>query len=219
MSIDHVFDSRGEVILIVPGVEQVEDSTVLDGGLDSDTIIAEQKDTKQRKDIRIQVSAKHLMRGSSFFDKLLSGNWKEGREFKDNGSIEITVQSWYIDPLLVILHIVHGDLSKVPRDLDLEELGNVAIIADYYGVSEVRFFADIWINNFTWDELPQYDSKPSDDVVSWLWISYFFRNAEIFTACTYILMNNSAEEICSCDYPIPAALICKAILNQILSLL
>lgn len=214
MSVDHAIDPRGEVILIVLGIENAKDPAVLDDGLDPGTV--EQSpatsviETKQRKDIRIQVSAKHLMRGSSYFDKLLNGNWKEGREFKQNGTIEITVESWDIDAFLVFLHIIHGDLLRVPRALNLGKLGNVAIIADYYGVLEVRFFANIWMDPLE-DMVPHHGSKCSDDIVSWLWISYFFRDAELFETCTFILMNEGEDEIHSCGYPIPAIIICKAI--------
>lgn len=212
MSVAHGIDPRGEVILIVPGIENAKDPAVLDDGLDPDTV--EQSpatpviETKQRKNIPIQVSAKHLMRGSSYFDKLLNGNWKEGREFKQNGTIEITVESWDIDAFLVVLHIIHGDLLKVPRSLNLGKLGNVAIIADYYGALEVRFFADIWIGSL--DRVPHPESRCSYNIVSWLWVS-FFRDAELFEICTFILMNEGEDEIYSCGYPIPATIICKTI--------
>lgn len=214
MLVDHAIDPRGEVILIVPGIENAKDPAALEDGLDPDTVgqspATSAIETKQRKDIRIQVFAKHLMRGSSYFDKLLNGNWKEGREFKENGSIEITVESWDMDPFLVVLHIIHGDLLKVPRALNLRKLGNVAVIADYYGVLEVRFFVDIWMDPLE-DMVPHHGSKCSDDIVSWLWISYFFQDAELFETCTFVLMNEGEDEIDSCGYPIPATIICKTI--------
>lgn len=210
MSVDHVFDPRGEVILVVPHVKHIEHPASLD---DDRHLLssAGNTGTKEQKDIRIQVSARHLMRRSSYFDKLLSANWKEGRELKENGSVQITVESWDMNAFLVILRIIHGDLLKVPRTLDVEQLGNVAMIADYYGVPETRFFGNIWINSLG-EVVPNCDRECiecSDYIACWLWISYFFRDAKTFKTCTSILMNDSDDTIDSCDYPIPAQIIGK----------
>ncbi|CBF89996.1 predicted protein [Aspergillus nidulans FGSC A4] len=65
--------------------------------------------------VQIQVSARHLALGSPVFDRMLHGSWKEGREFKEKGSIVLVVDNWDVDAFLVVLNILHSQLLKLPR--------------------------------------------------------------------------------------------------------
>jgi hypothetical protein len=58
-------------------------------------------------DVRIQVSAKHLMLASPVFKKALTGKWKEGSTFVGTGSVEITTEGWDVEAFLILLRILH----------------------------------------------------------------------------------------------------------------
>jgi hypothetical protein len=76
---------------------------------------------------------------SSVFKRTLSGSWKESVVYLENGSIEITAESWDIEALLYLLHTIHGQHRLIPSDLSLENLAKVAIITDYYKWKEVIY--------------------------------------------------------------------------------
>ncbi|KAL4979543.1 hypothetical protein BDW66DRAFT_148281 [Aspergillus desertorum] len=155
--------------------------------------------------VQIQVSARHLALGSPVFDRMLHGNWKEGREFKEKGSIVLVVDSWDVDAFLVVLYILHSQLLKLPRKVTIEQLAKIAVIADYYDCQSVRFFGSLWVRC-----LPRKPpASPFDlrDVMLGLWISYFFRHALTFSAYSRAAIEQSDYLISSLGLPIPATVI------------
>ncbi|KAL5051957.1 hypothetical protein BDW71DRAFT_213009 [Aspergillus fruticulosus] len=155
--------------------------------------------------VQIQVSARHLALGSPVFDRMLHGNWKEGREFKEKGSIVLVVDSWDVDAFLVVLYILHSQLLKLPRKVSIEQLAKIAVIADYYDCQSVRFFGSLWVRC-----LPRKPpASPYDfrDIMLGLWISYFFGNALTFSAYSRAAIEQSAYSISSLGLPIPSTII------------
>ncbi|KAJ5167992.1 uncharacterized protein N7482_003586 [Penicillium canariense] len=98
-------------------------------------------------DFRIQVSAKHMIFASPVFKKTLTGGWKESIAYLQEGSVEVTADSWDLQALLTLLRAIHGQYYLIPRKISLEMLAKVAAIADYYACKEVlSIIADMGID-------------------------------------------------------------------------
>lgn len=96
----------------------------------------------------IQFSAKHLMLASPVFKKILTGGWKECYTFVKDGLVEIRMDSWDVNALILFFKIIHCQYHDVSRVLDLDTLAKVAALADFYGCPEVlSIFKDMSISN------------------------------------------------------------------------
>ncbi|KAL3455279.1 hypothetical protein BJX64DRAFT_297870 [Aspergillus heterothallicus] len=152
---------------------------------------------------RIQVSAKHLSLASPVLKALLTGGWKENVTLLQKGSVEITAESWDLDALLIMLRIIHGQHSLVPRDIDLKMFAKIALIVDYYECSEAMgIAADLWIS-----KLQPCPNVMCRDLVFWMWISWAFRLPEIFQQATSTAMSTSDHAIPHIGFPIPDGVI------------
>ncbi|KAL4788609.1 hypothetical protein BJX76DRAFT_344741 [Aspergillus varians] len=149
---------------------------------------------------RIQVSAKHLILASSVFKKMFTGGWKENIILLQKVSVEITAESWDIDAFLILLRIIHCQNYAIPRNLTLDMLAKVAVIADYYECKEaVYIWADIWMNALG-NNIPTVYSR---DLILWLWISWFFQRPAQFKEATSTVMSLSDKQIDNLGLPIP----------------
>jgi hypothetical protein len=158
--------------------------------------------------VYIQVSAKHLMLASPVFKSMLTGSWKESVTSSklQNGSIEISTDSWDIDAFLILLRIIHCQFNQVPRKLSLEMLAKVAVIVDYYKCKEVvQFFSDTWIVVLEEAYVEEY----SRDLILRLWIAWFFQLSSQFRTVTSIAMSHSGGLISNLGLPIPNRVIGK----------
>lgn len=246
MTVDHVIDPQGEVILIVrnpnpPFAVWTDDKakvTPATGSSDANdtgtgpspgpssgphpepspepsTMTAEPSATDAntdgtKKEVHIQVSAKHLTFGSPVFNRMLNGDCMEAAEFKEKGYVELVVPNWDVEALLLVLHIMHAQTSKVPRLLSLEDLTKVTLIADYYDVKEVKLCCDLWIWVLT-DFRPSKLEQPLRDAVLWIWVSYFSRRPDRFATACSIAIEQLKSPISSLGLPIPAPIIGKFI--------
>ncbi|EDN09148.1 predicted protein [Histoplasma mississippiense (nom. inval.)] len=148
---------------------------------------------------RIQVSAKHLTLASPVFKKTLLGQWKESVTLLQRGSVDIPATGWDIEAFLILLRIIHCQPNDIPRELSLEMLAKVAIIADYYQCKEAMgHFLDVWIG-----KLSSIPANYSRDLNLWLWISWVFQLPSQFKEVTSIAMSQSPCRISSLALPIP----------------
>jgi hypothetical protein len=169
----------------------------------AETGIAEQLDGSC---FRIQVSAKHLALASPVFKEILKGGWKESLTYLQKGSVEITADSWDIEALLILLHIIHGQYYQTPRKITLETLAKVAVLADYYDCREaLDILATTWINALE-ETIPKSYSR---DLVLWLWVSWFFQLPAQFREATSTAMSRSNNWIDNLGLPIPDIAISK----------
>ncbi|KAL4905062.1 hypothetical protein BDW74DRAFT_178072 [Aspergillus multicolor] len=150
---------------------------------------------------RIQVSAKHLTLASPYFKNVLTGGWKESRTFPEKGFAEITADGWNLDAFLILLRAIHSQNHLIPERLDLETLAQVALIADYYDCKDVIYVwgRTVWLKAIQRDSLDMY----SRELVLSLWISWFFRDAELFTCFTSCAMSTSRGRISVLGLPVP----------------
>ncbi|KAM0112867.1 hypothetical protein ACP6JB_001366 [Aspergillus fumigatus] len=156
---------------------------------------------------RIQVSAKHLTLASPIFKETLSGRWEEGLCLLKEGSVEIPIRDWDLEAFLILMNIFHCQVQKLPREVCLELLAKIAVLADCYQCQPlVRFFAEIWIGHLRRNIFPTIYSR---DSMLWVWVSWNFRQLFEFEKSTSIAISQSNGLITSLDLPIPAKVIGK----------
>ena len=156
----------------------------------------------------IRVSAKHISFASPVFKELLTGDWKESVTFREKGSVELTMEGWDLEALLILLRAIHGLHDNVPRKLNLEMLAKIAVLLDYYQCKEaVGFFTDSWVSTLE-DKVPT--GFLIRDLTMWIWVSWFFRLPIQFKQATSTAMSLSNGSIHSLGLPIPSRVLVKA---------
>ncbi|KUL84942.1 hypothetical protein ZTR_07867 [Talaromyces verruculosus] len=223
----HVIDPDGEIIIVLKDanppfsvwVENCEDETgtgVKNGegngnGEKPDQSTGDQqpatddvvKEDVKEETFRILVSAKHLTLASPVWKKMFTGSWKESAVLLQNGSIELTVYSWDLEALLLLLNIIHCKHQALPPSPDLKLLARMGIIADYYACSDaVKFMVKAWIGPFT---SPPPSSQ--EEVMLWIWISWAFELSSDFTASTSFHLTHAKTPIKNLGIPIPSNII------------
>ncbi|KAF5979486.1 hypothetical protein FCOIX_5314 [Fusarium coicis] len=106
-----------------------------------------------------RVSAKHLCLASPVFRRMIQGQFKES-EPNEQGLFEIRTSEWDAEALLIILDIIHGHHSSVPKRPSLDVIAQIGIIADYYDCLEVvKIFFQHWHSSMKiWEN---YSTRPS----------------------------------------------------------
>ncbi|KAH7029533.1 uncharacterized protein B0I36DRAFT_350390 [Microdochium trichocladiopsis] len=117
----------------------------------------EDEDLQEHPPKRFRVSSRHLSLASPVFSQMLNGPWKEATSFaaSTNASTsasagpqrrEIEASEWDTDATVILMDIIHGHFSQVPRTISLVMLAKVAILVDYYKCHEiVSVFSGPWI--------------------------------------------------------------------------
>ncbi|KAI1039963.1 hypothetical protein LB505_005994 [Fusarium chuoi] len=107
-----------------------------------------------------RVSAKHLCLASPVFQRMIHGRFKES-EPNDQGLLEIRTSEWDAEALLILLDIIHGHHSSVPKRPSLDVIAQIGVIADYYDCLEAVqiFFQHCHSSMKIWEE---YSTRPPE---------------------------------------------------------
>ncbi|KAF5672470.1 hypothetical protein FDENT_10557 [Fusarium denticulatum] len=113
-----------------------------------------------------RVSAKHLCLASPVFRRMIQGHFKES-EPNDQGLLEIRTSEWDAEALVIILDIIHGHHSSVPKQPSMDVIAHIGIIVDYYDCLEVmKIFFQHWHSSIKiWEK---YSTRPSESSLDWL---------------------------------------------------
>jgi len=158
--------------------------------------------------VHFKVSSKHLSLASRRFKIMLRGNWEEAKTVHEDGCRHVTLDSGF-DPgaLKLLLDIIHGKTSKVPRSLNLEMLAKLSVLVDDFECyEEVDVFVDIWL-----DSLPI--SPPTEygrDLVLWILVSSVFRKSELYKSTTRTAILRSTEPIQTLGLPVRGIIVGKS---------
>lgn len=155
--------------------------------------------------IRFRLSSRHLILASSYFNRMLTGPWKESN-IEPGCDFTISARDWDVEALLILMNIIHGQARKVPRKLSTELLAKVSVIVDYYQCIEaVEIFAERWLIG-----IPPIDAKfLNRDLMLRLLISWVFSDSDAFTAVTARLLYFARGPIKSLKLPIPEAILSR----------
>jgi hypothetical protein len=160
--------------------------------------------------VYMRVSSRHLILASAMFKSMLgSDTYREGGELLSNGHLVIKLSD-DPDELIILMHIVHGMMRKVPRSLPLHTVAGLANLINYYQLHEaVEPFPDIWIENLDFEAF-QRSYKPKA-VLRWLLISWVFQKRDQFEKMTQTLIYESDDKLQEVvdheSIPIPASII------------
>jgi hypothetical protein len=181
-----------------PDTEPVETSNSKEEGL------------PERRCMEMRVSSRHLILASSYFNRMLNGEWKESNTFQSDGCVRIEISDWDIDAIQLLMDIIHGRTRKVPQAISLEMLAKIAVLVDYYDCLEVvEIISRIWIQKLK-STVPGVHSR---DLVLWLCISWVFQKSETFQNATMVVMMHSTGPLKTMDLPIPERIVRKSIQN------
>ena len=153
-------------------------------------------------EVRCVVSSRHLMLASEHFRTTLGGDSKEAKVLKSRGHVKIRL-AIELETMVILLNIIHGASRKVPRQVTLNVLRQLAVLVSGFGMLEtVEFFSDTWIDNLMRDELPKgYDKR----VLSLMFVFWVFNRPTEFKDMTRLAQRESTEKLIEDVKDIPIA--------------
>jgi hypothetical protein len=157
-----------------------------------------------------KVSSRHLILASPYFRRMLKGGWKESQTLNTDGFVSIPVLDADPQAMLILLNIIHGHASKIPRIITVEMLAKIGILVDYYECSDaLDIISDVWIAH--------YKTMPGPycrETALWMCIGLCFRKARQFQLATQIAIRSSRAPIHSLGMPIPMGIIGRSQLHE-----
>lgn len=174
----NTYDPDGDLVLILTAPEEKESTS-------PNTANTEAPKDKPSKEIRVLVSSKAMTLVSPVFKAMLRHQtFKEGHDLA-KGTAEIPLPDDDATTFKIILHIIHHNVSQVPRKLDLIAATNMAILVDKYQIHDVMIlYSEIWVKELrTSSPLP---SSLSATLPRWLCISWVFDLYDDFNLLTKI---------------------------------
>ncbi|PKK51244.1 hypothetical protein CI102_2754, partial [Trichoderma harzianum] len=158
---------------------------------------------QNKEELRLRLSSTHLTFASAYFKAMMSNDWRETRP-EEGYSFVVTAEEWDQKALLILMNIIHGQTTKIPRIMGIEMLAKMAVLVDYYKCHEaVEFYAKTWINNLI-EPLPTCYGRT---FVLRLCISWVFSESEVFRELTRAALYQSRGPIHSLGLPIPGDVI------------
>jgi hypothetical protein len=153
------------------------------------------------------VSSKHLKMASAYFKNMLSGNWKETET--SHNTLTLPVPSWYVLPVHVLLHIMHGQYDSIPEKMSFNELAQFTVVVDFYNcVDHVAYFVHRHLAPSALSSLGSYNylasTRPIVDVVDValkLYVRKVFRMPDDFSVLTKHLAKETSGAIQAVDLP------------------
>ena len=204
------FDPDGDVVLLLRNRDdnKGQDKEDTDSeGISGAEVPADADEDTQPDEIQMRVSSSHLTLASSVFKRLLKGDFAESRSLNSTGTAEVSLPEDNPQALQILLNIIHGHAKKVPRAIDIGMLTHISILIDKYCLHEVtEIFTDMWFEKLKGDIPGSF----TEDLMSWLCVSWVLRKSKAFKDTTKIAMRESEghlEGTTALDLPIPASIL------------
>lgn len=135
------------------------------------------------------VCSRSVARASKPFHIMFYGPYKESKDRQMDTNWTVSLPEDDPEAFATIMHIVHGDFTKVPATVSRDQLYQITVLTDKYNMTDVlRPWADAWIS-------PLCTRPPvclGDEVL--IWIAWELGHKELFTKTVTFLMNR-----CSID--------------------
>lgn len=156
--------------------------------------------------VRFLLSSRHLALASRYFKAELNGPWTEATADSTDGLRHVEASDWDDQALLLLMRVLHGLNSEVPRKISLEMLAKIAVLVDYYDCHEaIQLAVNMWIAALT-DRLPLEYNR---DMILGLVVSSIFRQSEAFRYITKTAIQESRGPLPALDLPISQKVIGK----------
>lgn len=222
-SVIHEIAPKGDTILVVnnPNASFAPWPKTPEGSSD------EFDEASCNPEVRIRVSSAHLKFASLYFDRVLSGDWKEAAALRESGSIEIETSDWDIEALLLLLRIFHCQLSDLPKAITAELLAKLCTLIDYYEChSLIGFVSERWhltqyvggslghtsvvqlmsdgTNEATWCQIEKLVDQRQMMLI--LWNAWVLNNPIAFRICSFLLISTLDAPLTSLGLPLPSTI-------------
>lgn len=167
----------------------------------------------EAKEVHLRVSSMKLISSSRYFQAMLEGGaFREGKELKEQGFVEIELLDPEDDPvtMMIILGIIYDKGIQVPEELNLPLLYKVAVLVDKYQWHDlVAPRAVSW-----YDKIVQVRKLPDtfgDDVLMWLWMAWLFGMKEHFKTLSSVAQQDACNPISVTEENIrvPTRVLCR----------
>ena len=168
---------------------------------------------KQNPEVQMRVSSKHLILASpTFCTSLDSDTFPEGRTLQIEGSVVVPLPDEDPEAMTILMHIIHGLTSKVPRYVSLETLTKIAGVVNHRQMHDaVEFFSDTWIEKLK-PIINAFPGSHTTEMLEWLFIVWVFQKEDEFRKVSQVLQRESddtLEDEVDEGPPIPASIIGK----------
>ena len=131
---------------------------------------------------------------------MFKNNFSEGLNLYSRGRVEMPLPDDNPAALLIILHLVHGQIRKVPRKVGFWMLIEIAILVDKYELLEsVEMMSDYWFQNLD----AAVPVNFNNDVILWMCLSWVFKKRDVFEKVTRIAQIESKGLLETYQLPIP----------------
>lgn len=135
-------------------------------------------------EVRLKVSSRHLGLASKHF----RNKFRYDNPVEADGRVHVTLGGYDPKAVIVVMDAVHGRGRKVPRAVDLELLAKIAVFVDAFKFHEaVEVYAERWFEGLD-GALP---TKYGRDLVLWIYVSYVFRQHEVFKKASNVAILQS----------------------------
>ena len=184
MSKVYEVDPEADTLIIVSGVQSVPatNGTVVSSKRPKkpDVHVVNGVDNSQPGDLRIKVSSKHLSLASRPLRNKLSTANGNSPTVQYDGRVHLSIEGYDPTAVTIVLNAIHGKSSRIPKSLYLESVAKVASFVQAFQCHDaVEAYAERWISR-----LNAPSTKYTSDTASWTFVSYVFRQPELFTAAT-----------------------------------
>jgi hypothetical protein len=103
--------------------------------------------------------------------EMQAGPYKKASRPHSDSCRQVIIDVFDSEALKILLNIIHGKNSKVPRSLSLETVAKVSEwVDDLDCYEQVGVFGDIWIHQLE-NSLPEEYGR---DLILWIFISFVF---------------------------------------------
>ncbi|KAG5966730.1 hypothetical protein E4U56_001195 [Claviceps arundinis] len=196
----------------------------IESNVPSDSVEAHEEKS-DLNEVEFRLSSRHLALASPVFKTMLNGFWKESTPSSDQSNesakplsplqnysncqvrYELAATEWDAQDFLLLMNIVHCRSLQVPYSIDLETLGRISVLVDYYQCQEVtQFFAGLWIGKLS-GSLPTTYGR---DCVTWIFVSWVFSHSEIFDKMTQLAIRTCEGGLGTINLPFPPMLLSTA---------
>lgn len=149
----------------------------------------------------MRLSSRHLTLASAYFEKLMANDWKEATPEGDYSYV-INAEDWDEEALCFLMKIIHGRTAQLPREMKLETLAKMTVLADYYQCQEVvEFFMRTWLQ-----PIDQSAISGRDRLLR-LAISCVFPDHDAFRKLTKALITEQPGPVKLSGLPVPQTVI------------
>ncbi|KAK3938469.1 hypothetical protein QBC46DRAFT_390178 [Diplogelasinospora grovesii] len=205
MSAVYEVDPDADVLLVVPPYTKPFASW------DESDTVSDHKHTPKPSstpELRIKASSKHLCLASPAFRNKLRNAVSGAKTTQSDGRVHLALEGGAgFDPkvVIIVMNIVHGRGSRVPRLVDFETLAQVALLVDKFQLHDaVDVYAERWIENLATLARESATPPPSygRDLILWIFVAYVFRRSDLFKAATRVAILQSHGPIRDLGLPI-----------------